>query len=481
MSTPIVEDGTAAVPRQRFWMAYYAALITVLYLKGLEAILTPDGLAAALWRKPLALVFPLLLSSFVLAPVALLNVMVFVRPWEKMRAARWRTPATWALWIGYGAVILYAAYHLTASGGLRGVLLGLVSLPALTALNYRFQQAAHPHLLLIGLAVITAVIPAFLYLRPVAHLSPDAPIIWVATDFNEATRPSTAAQLYWQYNQAVFLQWKGKNYRLDGMSPAFAFRQHAVLTLEGRDLVVTPLAGTPRRISLKPYIPNYQSILTMQPTRDGVLLNIYDSGASRYRVVRVNLPTDTVQPVPHALRVRAAETTDRYVVRWSVEWPHQVRDGHDRVLRQHGLYPWRFHEWDADLVDYLFALSSRSDVTLIGPDSLSMSTIDPGFAIGSITLQPGRHQLWITEDLRDHYPFDLHPSRLLIYSYDGRCLGQRMLTGEEVLRAMPVDESMAQYLIRRYSSLTHFQSVHTGTLDVVERQVLQSHSYCSRT
>ena len=58
-----------------------------------------------------------------------------------------------------------------------------------------------------------------------------------------------------------------------------------------------------------------------------------------------------------------------------------MRDGHDRVLRQHGLYPWHFREWDADPVDDLFAIASRDDVTLIGPDSITMPTIDPDFAI----------------------------------------------------------------------------------------------------
>ena len=169
MPTQLVEAKITTVPPQRFWKAYYAAVITVLYFKGLAAILTPDGLAAACWLEPLTLAFPLLLTSLVLVPIALLNTIVFVQPWEKMRAARWRHPKIWAQWISYAAVLLYATYCFTASSGLRSELLGVVSLVVLTALNCRFQQASHPHRLLIGFAAVIAVIPAFLLLHPVAR------------------------------------------------------------------------------------------------------------------------------------------------------------------------------------------------------------------------------------------------------------------------------------------------------------------------
>ncbi len=85
-----------------------------------------------------------------------------------------------------------------------------------------------------------------------------------------------------------------------------------------------------------------------------------------HRVVRVNLNNDTVQPVPFALRVRAAEMTDRYIVKWSTVWPHQIRDGHDWILRQHGLYNTHISEWDADPVDDLFAFYALRQVELIG-------------------------------------------------------------------------------------------------------------------
>ena len=117
--------------------------------------------------------------------------------------------------------------------------------------------------------------------------------------FDFSTQGSTqdsASQVYWQLNQHVLLQWKGRDYRLEGMSPAFAFRRHEVLTLEGRDLSVAPIAEPPKRISLKAAIPNYQSILSIQPTRDGVLLNVHapdyrHSDLPGQRVVRVNLDT----------------------------------------------------------------------------------------------------------------------------------------------------------------------------------------------
>jgi len=433
-------------PRQRFWKAYYAALLTVLYVKGLEAIAVPDGLTAAFWLDPLTLPVLVLLGALVLAPIALLNTTIFVRPFAAMRSAHWRHVPMWTLWIGYGAALLYATFRLTASTGIAGQILGLMGLLALTTLNYRFQQTSHPHRLLLGLATVAAVVPAFLLLRPVPRVTADAPIIWVTESLNYS-EPYTAPPVYWQPYQCVHLQWKGNNYRLDGMSPAFAFRRHEVLTLEGRDLVVSPLKGPSRCISLKAQIPNYQYILNMQPTRDGVLLNVFSPD---YRVVRVNLDTDTVAPVPHAWRVRGAETTDRYVVRSGGS--HQVRDGRDRVLRQHGMYPWHFRTWDADPIDDLFAITNLTTVTLIGPDSLTMSTITPGISMASITMQPGLHQLWIAEAVRDRYTPDIPSCRLLLYSYNGRRLGERTIIGANVLHAMPVEESVAEYLIGKYSA-----------------------------
>jgi|GEM_PF-2290438 len=433
-------------PRQRFWKAYYAALVTVLYIKGLEAIAVPDGLTAGFWLDPFTLPVLTLLGALVLSPIALLNTAVYVRPFAVMRAARRRRFAILALRIGYGALMLYAACRLTASSGIAGQVLGILCLLALTTLNYYFQQTQHPHRLLLGLATVAVVAPIYLYLRPATPLAPGTPLIWV-TQYYSYSEPYTAPPVYWQPNQRVYLQWKGHDYRLDGMSPAFAFRKHEVLTLEGRDLVVSPLKGPSRRVSLKAQIQNYQYILNMQPTRDGVMLNVF---APDHRVVRVNLNTDTVQPVPRALRARGAETTDRYVVKWNENRPHQVRDGRDRVLRRHGLYPWHFGTWDADPVDDLFAIIGPASVTLIGPDSFTMSTIEPGVEIASITMQPGSHQLWIAAAARDRYTPAAPASRLLIYAYNGRRLGERAITGANVLRAMPVEEPVAEYLIRKY-------------------------------
>ena len=66
-------------------------------------------------------------------------------------------------------------------------------------------------------------------------------------------------------------------------------------------------------------------------------------------------------------------------------------------------------------------------------------------------MQPGRHQLWIAEAVDNRFTPDPQPCRLLMYSYNGRLLGQRMLTSAEVLRAQPVEEAIAQYLLHKYS------------------------------
>lgn len=322
----------------------------------------------------------------------------------------------------------------------------MLGLLALTALNARLQHSARP-LRLFGLLLAgAALVPCFLLLWPTPRLVADAPIIWVAQGGYDTPAPTP---VYWPTGQQVFVQWHGNNYRLEGLSPAFAFRRHALITLQGRDLVITPLHGTPRRIALKPQIPNTQAVVSMQPTRDGVLLNLAVP-PDQHRVVRVNFTTNAVQPVPHAWRVRGAEQTDRYVVRWS-QGTHQVRDGHDRLLRQHGMYPWRFVEWDADPVDDLFAITSRINVTLIGPDSLTMSTIDPDMRLASVTMQPGLHQLWIAEETygRDD---PMPPCRLRIYAYNGRFLGERTIAGAQVLRALPVEPAMAEYLVRAYGA-----------------------------
>jgi hypothetical protein len=85
---PVADETNSTLPRQRFGMAYYAALVSVLYVKGVEALIAPDGLTAAIWLKPLSLCCLVLLAALILAPVALLNVVVFVRPFAGMRAAR---------------------------------------------------------------------------------------------------------------------------------------------------------------------------------------------------------------------------------------------------------------------------------------------------------------------------------------------------------------------------------------------------------
>jgi len=124
MTTATTAEVTTGPAPQRFGRAYGAAVVTVLYLKGVEAVCAPEGLAAAVWFKPLTLAVVTLLTALVLAPVALWNTAVFVHRFPQMQAARWRAVATWALWLGYGVPLLAATYYLTASRGRPGVALG---------------------------------------------------------------------------------------------------------------------------------------------------------------------------------------------------------------------------------------------------------------------------------------------------------------------------------------------------------------------
>lgn len=450
MTIPDVAHETPLPPHQRFWKAYYAAGVTVLVMASMQALRGPDGLGAAIWFTPLKLLLVTLCVALPMALVAMLNITVFVRPVATLRGAWWRHGSVWAYGIVYGALLLYVTWHVTASGGLEGRLLGLFTLGILTVFNWHFQRTAHPHRLLLGIVAVVVLVPAYLLLRPIPRVSADSPIIWVTHDYN-FTEPTKATPVYWPEYRQTYLQWKGRNYRLRGISSSFAVLRDAVITLEGRDLVVRPLHGTPRRFSLKAQIPNYERITAIEPTRGGVLLNIYASASDiGYRVVRVNFKTGMLHPVPRAWRVRGAETTDRYMVSWSEDHTHQVRDGHDRLVRQHGIYPWHFRDWNADPVDDLFAITTKSDVTLIGPDSFTMSTINPGMSVGSITMQPGRHQLWIAQATHNDWSGHLPPCRVVMYSYSGRRLGQRTLLGPEVLRAMPVDEEIAAYLVQKY-------------------------------
>jgi len=448
----LVED--AAVPRQGFWRAYAAAVLALLYVRGAEALAAPDGFIAGVWLRPLTLGWLVLLPSLVLALAARLTTAVYIRPWAAMRAAGWRDRPTLLRWVGYGIPLLIATYLVTASFGLRGFLFGVLGLVGLTALNSRLQEAAHPWRLFLRCAVPMAAVPMTVFLWPVPAIRADTPIIWVARDDHLA--PSQTP-VYWQPGQVVMLQWRGKTYRLDGLSPAFAIRRREVLSLDGRDLVVSPLRGAPRRIALQAALPNYQFILNMQPGPDGVMCNVYGPARAGvypadHSVLRVNLRTGDVRQVPRAYRVRGAANTSRYFVNWSMERPLQTRDGHDRVLRQHGRYPFHFREWEADPVDDLLALAGWDAVTLIGPDSITMFTIAVGMPVASLTMQPGHRQLWVADrnDPRE-YADRRAASRLRMYTYSGRLVGERTLAGREIVRAMPVEEDVARYLLARYA------------------------------
>lgn len=455
MSLHTHEQAAVTLPRQRFGRAFFAALVAVLYVKGFEALMTPNGLGAAIWLKPFSLLQVVSISSLLLAPVALLNTAIFLRPLIKKDGSYWHSVATWILRVVYGALVLYSLYRFTSLSGLLSVtttvrqLLGLLGLFILTVLNHYAQRARHPFRLLLALTAVTAIVPLFLLLYPIPHLTANSPIIWVAKRYDNSNIQTTP--VYWQPDQSVFLQLAGTNYHLEMMSPAFAFRRNEVVTLEGRELVVTSITGTEKRISLKPYIPNYHFILNIQSTRDGVMLNVYAPPNDNY-VVRVNLPTGDVSLVPEASRVRCAEATDHYIVNWSKGRTHQVRDGNDRLVRQHGRYPWHFREWDADPVDDLFVIISRSSVTLISPDRFSMSTISPGISISSANMQPGLHQIWIAEAVSVSWNQTPPSCRLRMFAYNGRYLGERIITGGEVIRTSPVEESMARYLVKKYST-----------------------------
>ncbi len=412
------------------------------------------GFMAGIWLQPIVLASTVLLFALLLAPIVLLNTAVFIGPFAKMRVARWRNLRIWALWIGYAVVLLYAISASTTFLDVYDKLESIFGLIVLTVLNSYFQQNPRPHRLLLKFTPVIVVIPAFLILnhlpKKTSTWKPEVPIIWVTQNY-DSDQHFNSSQVYWQPNQTVLLQWHGKNNRLDGLSPAFAIWHSELLTLDGTDLVVTPQAGVPRRISLKTQIPDAADIpphvMDMQPTRDGVMLNVI---ARDHYVIRVNLATETVQSVPNARRVRCAETTDRYVVNWSEDLPLQVRDGHDHILRQSGEYPYRFNEWDADPVDDLCAITGRKTVTMMGVSSITRYDIHPGILIASITMQPGLHQIWIAEDVGESYDIDSPACRLLMYSYAGKCLGHRTITGNKVLRVFPVNQSIAEFLISKY-------------------------------
>ncbi|MHB9024083.1 MAG: hypothetical protein ACYC7E_07890 [Armatimonadota bacterium] len=417
---------------QRFYRAYYAAFLTVLALKAFPAVMAPEGVGAVIWSQPLRLLLLISWIALLLAPISLLNILVYLRPIEKIRASWWHHPLLWLVWLLYGTALLGGIYYIAAHGVLLRTISTSLEIIVVTALTVFFHQAARPHHVFFGLAAIAIPIYLSILLYPSPPIDANTPLVWTTG------------------NDTVYLQWQGKNYEISGMSPTFTTRRRELCTLEERDLVVTPISGKPLRINLKPRIPNMKVVQSIQPYPDGVMLNLFDTFTSEYSVAHVILATGKVRQLPRALRVVCAATTNQYYVREEIEEPHVIRSSDNIVIRRHGLYPWHYSEWSADPTEGLLAIMGRTEAALIGPDMISMVTFNPGTRIVSATLQPASHQIWLAEDTRDRMNELFPPCRLFIYAYNGRFLGSRTVYGSDVRRVVPIDEAMAQLLVRKY-------------------------------
>jgi hypothetical protein len=452
--TTEVQHREHKVVRRRFWRAYFSALATLVLFRAYVAIVDPHGLGAAIWFQPWRLFFHLLFLALLLAPLALYLTTIYTRLLPRVRASQWRQPGTWRPWAGYAVVILAVLYFITLPFALSDKVLILVTLVVLTLLNQRFQQVRRPFWLLIGMVAATVLPSAFLLhiITSNVKLNTDMPIVWVAKVHG---LDYTSTPVYWQPFQQVFMQWEGKDYRLKGMSPAFAVRRNEIITLEGQDLVVTPIQGSVRRISLKPHITNAEYILNMQPTPDGVMLNIMTASA-HHRVVRINLSSGDVSPVPQASRVCAAESTDRYIA--NANMAHsvslQMRDSHDRPRPLIYFSFMRISGWNADPVEGILWATYPASVTLAKANSLLTDlTISPAMRASSATLQPEYRQVWIAaSNFEERFNAEMmREGRLYIYAYNGRFLGERTIWGEQVLRAMRIDDTVAQLLLEKYA------------------------------